>query len=101
MLEDSQVESSQCLKEPKIDYSYPWGFFDGVCQGTPGMCGAGEIFLLNNLHYFLLKHGAVQGTNSRAKFYALWILMKTAVEKGVSKMQVLGDSKILMDWANG
>ena len=31
----------------------------------------------------------------------MWILMKTAVEKGVSKMQVLGDSNILMDWANG
>jgi ribonuclease HI len=48
-----------------------------------------------------LKFGAGLGTNNRAEFYALWILMKIATNKGINKLQVLGDSKMLMDWANG
>jgi ribonuclease HI len=61
------------------------------------MCGAGTIIFLNNSHYFTLKYGAGQGTNSRAETYALWILMKIVVEKCVSRLQVLGHSKLLMD----
>jgi hypothetical protein len=56
---------------------------------------------LNNAHYFLLKYGVGEGTKNRVEFYALWILMKTIVEKGVNILQVLGDSNILMDWENG
>jgi len=48
----------------------------------------------------ILKYAAGQGTNNRDQFYAMWILMKGAVEKGLKHLQVFGDSKLLMDWAN-
>jgi ribonuclease HI len=47
-----------------------------------------------------LKKAAGQGSNNRAKFYALWLLLKTAKEKGLKQFQVYGDSKMLMYWAN-
>jgi hypothetical protein len=44
---------SRVLKEPVLDFSISWGFFDGTCQGTPGMCRAGVILHLDKHHFFL------------------------------------------------
>jgi hypothetical protein len=41
------------------------------------------------------------GTNNREKFYTLWILIKVAVDREVKRLQVFGESKLLMDWENG
>jgi hypothetical protein len=41
------------LQDPVIDFNMPWGFFDGACQGMPGVCGAGAILHLNIVHHFL------------------------------------------------
>ena len=46
---------------------------------------------------FLEVYGAGEGTNNRVETYALWILLKAAVEKGIRTLQVLGDSKLLID----
>jgi hypothetical protein len=48
----------------------------------------------------IMKYVAIQGTNNRPKFYALWIMMKIIVEKGIKQLHVFGDLKILMDWTN-
>ena len=61
------------------------------------MCVVGSIMHINSSHYFLLKYVAEQGTNNRAEFYALWILMKVTKEKERKHLQVYRDSKILMD----
>jgi ribonuclease HI len=63
--------------------------------------GHSAILYLDSAHHFSLKYGAGRGTNNRAEIYALWILLKVAVDKQVRKIQVLGDSKLVMDWANG
>jgi hypothetical protein len=41
------------------------------------------------------------GTNNREKLYALWILLKVAVNMQVKRLQVFGDFKLLMEWKNG
>jgi hypothetical protein len=41
------------------------------------------------------------GTNIRVELYAIWLLLKLALERGVSSLQVLGDSKLVIDWAQG
>ena len=46
-------------------------------------------------------YGAGEGTNNRAETYAMWMLLKATVEKGIRTLQVLGDSKLLIDWENG
>jgi hypothetical protein len=64
------------LQEPCIDFNRPWGFFDGTCEGAPGVCRAGTVLYLNNAHYFSLKFRDGRGSNNRDELYALWTLLK-------------------------
>jgi hypothetical protein len=59
------------------------------------------ILFLSISHYINIKHGAGHGTKNWAELYTLWLLIKTAADRGIPKLQVLGDSKLLIDWANG
>jgi hypothetical protein len=45
--------------------------------------------------------GQVWAQTIEKKLYALWILLKVAVDRQVKRLQVFGDSKLLMDWENG
>ena len=65
------------------------------------MWGRGTALLDNVSIIFLEVYGAREGTNNRSDTYALWMLLKAAVEKGIKTLQVLGDSKLLIDWENG
>ena len=85
---------------PNIEHENPCNFFNGACQGTPGSCGSRAVLWFDTSHYFFLKFTAGQGTNNHAEFYTLWILLKTAGEKELKQLQVFGDSKLLIDWAN-
>lgn len=92
--------AQRLLKEPNIDYEKAWEFFNGACQGTPGMCGAGASILFYSNHCIFFKYAAGEGTNNRAEFFALCLLLKTAEEKGLNQLHVYGESKTLIDWAN-
>ena len=56
---------------------------------------------MTKFQFFVWKYGAWEGTDNRVETYALWILLKVAIEKGIRTLQLLGDSKPLMDWKNG
>lgn len=60
-----------------IDQSVAWGFFDGACQGLDRSCSVDFILHLSKLHFNLLK---------------------TAVNRNISDLQVFGDSKLVNDW---
>ena len=61
-----------------------------------------DTALLDKVSILCLEvYGAGEGTNNRAETYALWIILKAAVEKGIRTLQALGDSKLLIDWENG
>jgi ribonuclease HI len=94
------AKAPQVINEITFNSEVAWGFFDGTNQGSPGIYGARVILYLNAGHYDF-KYGAHLGSNNRAEFYALWILLKAAVEKGLDKLQVMGHSKLLMDWTSG
>ena len=65
------------------------------------MWGRGTA-LLDNVSILCLEvYGEGEGTNNRADTYALWMLLKAAVRKGIRTLQALGDSKLLIDWENG
>jgi len=95
-----KVTKVRGLLEPCIDKEKPWGFFDGACQGVPGYCGAGAVLFIDMSQYYLVRFAAGQGTNNRAEFFALWILLKTAIDKGINQLQGMGDSKLVIKWAN-
>jgi hypothetical protein len=60
------------------------------------MCGARDIIFFETTHYILLKYVVRKTTNNKVVFYALWLLMKTMLEKCLKYLHVFGGSKTLM-----
>lgn len=73
------------------------GFFDGTKQKR--CCGAGMVILLDTHHYFRLRMGVGRGTNSRAELLALWGLLFFVKTHCLILQQILGDSRVIIDWA--
>ena len=80
--------------------THPWVFFYGAYEGEPSLCGIRAILFIKTFQYLFIKFIVGQGTNNWAYFYALWILLKTTLDKRIKHIEVLGDSKITIDWAN-
>jgi ribonuclease HI len=70
-----------------------------MVKETPGRCGVCVILFLDQFHHCFLKFAAGPGTN-KTELCALWLRLKSAVDKGLTKLQVLGDSKVMVDRAN-
>jgi ribonuclease HI len=94
--------SKHCfIVPPPIDYTIPWGFFDWASQGHPPSCGVGVVLFISHSHYIHIGYAPGGGTNNRAELIALWTLLETTKEKNLTKLQVFGDSKLVIDWARG
>jgi ribonuclease HI len=86
---------------PPIDYTIPWGYFDGASQGHPPACGVRVVLFIIHSHYIHIRYSPGGRTNNRAELIALWTLLETTKEKNMTKLQVFGDSKLVIDWARG
>jgi ribonuclease HI len=75
------------------------GFIDRACQGHRPVYGVGVVLFLNQKHYLHIIYAPGIGTNNRAEFIALWTLLETAIKKDVKKLQIMGHSKLVIDWA--
>jgi ribonuclease HI len=51
------------------------------------------------INYIYIRYAPGRGTNKRDKLIALWTLLETTKKKDIQKLQVLGDSKLVIDWA--
>ena len=89
------------ITEEIIDKPKPWGFFYGSASGDPHLCGAGGILFLKDGHFFTFKAGLGIGTNNLADLYALKLLLILALDKQISKIQVFGDSLLVINWITG
>ena len=97
------MQKTPQIREPgqeHIDKTAPRGYFDGATQEEPIVSGVGAVLYLNEDHLFRLKWGLGVGTNNRAKFLALYMLLIFAYEKGVQGIQFFGDSMIIINWIN-
>jgi ribonuclease HI len=56
---------------------------------------------INQNHYIYIRYAPGQGSNNRAELIALWTLLETTKQKDIKKLQVMGDSKLAIDWAQG
>ena len=80
-------------------YDYPIGFFDGdstLCKG-----GVGVYIMLNMDHYFFLKLGCGQSTNTWLELLALWVLLIFSKHIGLPYLHIRGDSSAIINWFNG
>jgi hypothetical protein len=99
-LKEDPKSKKQCnLTLPSMDYGIPWGFFDRASQGHLPKCGVRVILYVNQNHYIYIIYAPGGGTNNRVELKTLWTLLETTKQKDVWKLQVLGDSKLVIEWA--
>ena len=58
------------------------------------------MFLSPN-RYLCINYEASIDANNTIELFALWILMKIVVDKEVCQLQILGYSKLVVDWFKG
>jgi ribonuclease HI len=73
----------------------------GPVKGHLPNCGVGVVLFINQNHYIYIRYAPGGGTNNRAELIALWTLLETTKQKDIWKLQVLGDSKLVIEWAQG
>jgi ribonuclease HI len=99
-----EVTGSKCTKVSRIERSpflvgdWPVGFFDGASQERGTKCGAGAVIKCPVLGTFRIKMNCGSGTNTRGELLALWCLLYFASHKKISKLNLVGDSKVIIDW---
>lgn len=84
-----------------MDKSKVRAYFDGASQGNPQICGAGGIIFLEKSHSLKFRAGLVQGTNNYAELMAFKLHLTLASEKGITNLQIFGDSLLVMKWMRG
>ena len=82
--------------ELELDKTHPWGFFDGAAQNE--LCGGGALLYLSDSHYFSLTMGLGEGSNNYAELMSLKLLLIFAIEKGINRLIVFGDSMNVINW---
>ena len=78
-----------------------WGFFDGAMGGVLDRCGGRVVLYFDSQNYLFFKTRLGVGSNNFVELSALRLLMSKALERGVRSIQIFGDSKIIINWANG
>jgi ribonuclease HI len=85
---------------PQLAEEIPLGFFDGASQGQPPICGAVAFLFLSKSHFFRIRYVPGLGTNNKAELAALWAMLLRADMLHLRKLQVFGDSQVVVDWIN-
>jgi len=95
---EHKTKNPRNIQPENINKEMPWAYFDGAAplQG----CGGGIVFHLTDSHYYHLRLGIGTGSNNYAELITLRHLLYFALTKHCRQMQIFGDSKIVIDWAN-
>jgi len=81
---------------PSLNYEIPWGYFDGTSQRFPPKCGVDVVLFINQNHYIHIRYAPGGGLN-----ISLDPLLETAKENDIRKLQIMGDFKLAIEWAQG
>jgi ribonuclease HI len=73
-------------------------WFDGAAQLDGHQCGARGVLKTPNLIVFKWVYNCGGGTNTRAKLLGVWKTHILASHLSFHRLQVLGDSKVVIDW---
>jgi ribonuclease HI len=72
--------------------------FDGATQADGKQCGAGGVFKTLDLTVYRWVFNCGGGTNTRAELLGVWATLMLATHLSFQRLQVLGDSKVVIDW---
>jgi hypothetical protein len=99
--ENKKIQIAQhhrITRPPLLDWNLAVGFFDGASQCEGSKCGAGAILKCPELGFYSLKLNCGPGTNTRGELLALWSILFFAHYKQIKSLQLVGDSKVIIDW---
>jgi ribonuclease HI len=74
--------------------------FDGATLSNGECCGAGGIIKTHASKVIKWYINCGAGTNTKAELMGLWATLTLATLWSIEKIQVLGDSKVIIDWIN-
>ena len=77
---------------------HPMGFFWRCLIGLK--CGGGATLFLNSTHHFQITMGLGTGSNNYVELMALKILLCFGIERNYKKIQIFGDSSVIINWIN-
>jgi ribonuclease HI len=79
---------------------YTLACFDGATQSNGLCCGAGGIFKTHpsRITKWFINCGA--GSNTKAELMGLWATLTLATFWSINQLQILGDSRVIIDWIN-
>jgi ribonuclease HI len=74
--------------------------FDGATQSNGQQCGAGGVIKTSDFSVYRWTFNCGEGTNTREELLGVWATLTLATRLAIRDIQVLGDSKIVIDWLN-
>jgi len=78
-----------------------WGYFDEAFQGPYYINGIGFILYLSETHRFQIKGNVGRGTNNQGEFKDIYFLLKSSLDRGIDKLQVMGYLSMVINWMKG
>lgn len=106
----SAPNTVQYAREAPVHKAYGKILFDGGSRGNPGLCGIGYVIYTcstpwtENSKIASIKGKAVVSeceTNNYAEYSALILGLRRAKELGFTELQILGDSKLVINQLKG
>jgi ribonuclease HI len=79
------------VKEGSINW------FDGEAIASGNCCGVGGVLKISEHKIFHWLINCGPGTNNRDELMGDWALLTLAVRFSISKLSVMGDSKLIID----
>jgi ribonuclease HI len=99
--------SINILKTPHVQsywiedtLEYPVAYFDGVAQSDGRCSGAGGIIKWSTTTGYKWHPNCGEGTNTKEELMGLWATLFIANYLSITKLQILGDSKVIINWIN-
>ena len=83
------------ILEPELDENLSNRHFDDAKKY--GLCDAHILLKIKRNHLVKLRMNVGKGSNTRAKLLTLWWLLWFGNKRGIFDIQIVGDSKAVID----
>jgi ribonuclease HI len=97
----TQTVHTICRLQTPILEGTPVGWFDGVASSSGLQSGVGGILKISDNTLYKWTFNTGPGSNNRAELLGVWETLLLATRLHISELQVVGDSKIIIDWCKG
>jgi hypothetical protein len=96
----SIVTNQQILRVNTINriVGFAVAFFDGASVAGGSSCGAGGVVKTRDASEFRWYFNGGEGTNTKAELLGTWASLFIAKHLDIQDIQLLGDSKAIIDW---